>query len=257
MVLPTEEKQLRKITKPIFTYTIIIISLAMYFVENISPEIYAFLKNDFGLIPSQLMNGENLHALITSIFLHVGLYDGWPLSLIHIGVYMLLLGLFGDDAENVFGNALFPLFYLFCGVIGGLFHSALVVTFLTPAMDLPAWGSSGAIFGIMAAYAFFFPKRKLKIYYLAREYYTTISYRTVIRSSRISAWVFVVVIILFELAFTLFVINFGTFYVFGNTANIGGFMGGIIFTLLFRTTGRGRWIKRESRVMDFELAEVN
>jgi membrane associated rhomboid family serine protease len=84
-------------------------------------------------------------TLITYQFLH-----GSPLHLIG---NMLFLWVFGDNIEDAMGHVRFLVFYLLCGVAGGLAHAVM-----TPASDIPLIGASGAVAGVISAYLILHPR---------------------------------------------------------------------------------------------------
>jgi membrane associated rhomboid family serine protease len=85
------------------------------------------------------------YPMFTSMFLHGGL--------LHLLGNMLFLYVFGDNVEDAFGHFWYLLFYLFCGVTSGLIHSLFNLH-----SSLPAIGASGAISGVMGAYAVLYPR---------------------------------------------------------------------------------------------------
>jgi membrane associated rhomboid family serine protease len=86
--------------------------------------------------------------LFTSMFLHGGL--------MHLLGNMLFLYVFGDNVEDTFGHIPYLLFYVFCGLGSGLVH-----VIFNLHSSLPAIGASGAISGVMGAYAVLFPRAKV------------------------------------------------------------------------------------------------
>ena len=73
----------------------------------------------------------------------------------HIAFNMLCLYFLGPILERSWGSKKFLVFYLVCGVAGGLAYSLLVtVNFL---YALPLVGASGSILGLFAACAILFP----------------------------------------------------------------------------------------------------
>ena len=90
--------------------------------------------------------------IVTHFFNHGGL--------MHIFFNMFVLALIGPGVEMVLGSQRFLKFYLFCGVVGGL-----LITFLDPS-PYPVVGASGAIYGVMVAFAMFFPREKFYLYFL-------------------------------------------------------------------------------------------
>jgi membrane associated rhomboid family serine protease len=86
---------------------------------------------------------------VSSLFTHGGV--------IHIAFNMLYLWIFGDNVEDRMGRIQFLFFYLLCGLGAVVLH-----VIIQPASTTPLIGASGAIFGVMAAYAILFPGARLK-----------------------------------------------------------------------------------------------
>jgi membrane associated rhomboid family serine protease len=85
------------------------------------------------------------YTLLTSIFLH----GGW----FHILGNLWFLSVFGDNVEDAMGSFRFAVFYLCCGIAAGLAHIAS-----SPDSAVPVVGASGAIGGVMGAYAALYPR---------------------------------------------------------------------------------------------------
>ncbi|MGE5436235.1 MAG: rhomboid family intramembrane serine protease, partial [Syntrophothermus sp.] len=111
----------------------------------------------FGLIPFGNFADAQFYPwqLITYQFLHGGFS--------HILFNMFALWMFGMEIENVWGSKRFLIFYLTCGVVAGLFH--LVMSSLLTGLTAPTIGASGAIFGVMVAFAMLFPDRYIFLYF--------------------------------------------------------------------------------------------
>lgn len=97
-----------------------------------------------------------LWQLVTYGFLHGGFT--------HIAFNMLALYMFGQDIERLFGSRFFLLYYLACIVAAALTH--LAATAWMGAPPLPTVGASGAMFGLLLAFGWFFPERKLIFIFL-------------------------------------------------------------------------------------------
>ncbi|GAB6282618.1 MAG: rhomboid family intramembrane serine protease [Ignavibacterium sp.] len=93
--------------------------------------------------------------LITYQFLHGGFA--------HILFNMFALWMFGAEIENIMGSKKFLLFYLICGVGAGLLH--LFLSPLFSSIPAPTIGASGAIYGVMIAFALMFPNRLIFLYF--------------------------------------------------------------------------------------------
>jgi len=126
---------------------------------------YRFGNSYYGFHPFQL---------ITHMFSHS------PGSFFHIIFNMLMLWMFGRVLENVWGPKRFLIFYLACGLGAAALHlgvqyfraeqlvQALEAGNVPAALKLegalgPALGASGAVMGIMAAFAYLFPNTELMI----------------------------------------------------------------------------------------------
>jgi len=187
----------------VFTYLIIAANILVFLQSITNPELYNQLIETYGLVPEEVMRGENLLSLVTSMFLHA--------NILHLGLNMFFLLLSGDVVERELGNFRFLGLYLACGVIAGLFHS-----YLNSASTIPAIGASGAIFGVLAALAILFPFRwLLKLFGFI--------------PIPMPAILFVFVTILTETAY----VSSGVIENVAHTAHVGGFLAGVFLTLLF------------------------
>jgi membrane associated rhomboid family serine protease len=93
-------------------------------------------------------------ALLTSQFIHQ--------STLHLALNMLLLWAFGRRVESGLGSGLFTVLYLGSGVFAGLLHVAVAHVF-NVELDLTASGASGAVAGVMGAYASIYPGQRFRI----------------------------------------------------------------------------------------------
>jgi membrane associated rhomboid family serine protease len=93
--------------------------------------------------------------LFTYLFMHGGFF--------HLLFNMLALWMFGMELENSWGSKKFLFFYLLCGVGAGIMH-----LFVAPLLGQsgPTVGASGAVFGVLIAFAMLFPNRPVYIYFL-------------------------------------------------------------------------------------------
>ncbi len=88
-------------------------------------------------------------ALVTSMFLHG--------SIMHLGGNMLFLWVFGNNVEDHLGKVKYLLFYLVAGVVATIAHIGAQIDSTVPVI-----GASGAIAGVMGAYAVWFPTAKVR-----------------------------------------------------------------------------------------------
>lgn len=91
------------------------------------------------------------YQLVTHFFAHAALDpQNGSIILWHILFNMYALWMFGTWLEKVWGPKRFLIFYFVCGLAAGLTQMLLV-------KDAPALGASGAIMGLMGAFAVMFP----------------------------------------------------------------------------------------------------
>jgi len=93
--------------------------------------------------------------LVTYMFLHGGLT--------HLFFNMFTLWMFGIELEHIWGSRKFLIFYLLCGIGAGV---ANVLVAMPLHLSAPTVGASGAIFGVLIAFAMLFPNRPIYLYFL-------------------------------------------------------------------------------------------
>lgn len=93
--------------------------------------------------------------LLSYMFMHAGLF--------HLLFNMLALWMFGMELEHNWGSRRFLVFYMVCGVGAGI-ANLLITPLLGQAA--PTVGASGAVFGVMIAFAMLFPERPIYLYLL-------------------------------------------------------------------------------------------
>jgi membrane associated rhomboid family serine protease len=142
---------------------IIIANVAVFFILNIvinlnvGEGVIRFFSDYFLLFKSDAImarDGNAFHPvqLVTHFFSHIQLW--------HIAFNMFALASLGPAVEMVWGSKRFLTFYLFTGTVGGL-----MIAFLDPSPN-PVLGASGAISGVVAAFAVNFPRTKLSLFFL-------------------------------------------------------------------------------------------
>ena len=87
---------------------------------------------------------------VTSVFVSMFLHGG----VAHLLGNMWFLWLFGNNVEEAFGRVRYLLGYLVAGIVGTLGFAVL-----HPGSTEPLVGASGAIAGVLGAYAVLFPAR--------------------------------------------------------------------------------------------------
>ena len=103
-----------------------------------------------GLIPRVAWSRFYLWQFFTYMFLHG--------NFLHIFLNMYALWIFGIEIERMWGTREFYKYYFITGVGAGVIH-----TILTPMSTIPTIGASGAVMGILTAYAVMFPHRVITL----------------------------------------------------------------------------------------------
>jgi membrane associated rhomboid family serine protease len=144
-------------TFPFVNYAIIAVNVVAYVFERatiargVDPQ---ELLIAYGLVPVRLFVdpvGEVI-SVFTSMFMHD------PASLLHIVGNMLFLWIFGDNVEDAMGHFRYVVFYLVAGVA-----AAAAQIFADPTSTVPMVGASGAIAGVLAAYAVLYPRSPITV----------------------------------------------------------------------------------------------
>jgi membrane associated rhomboid family serine protease len=86
----------------------------------------------------------------SSMFVHAGL--------VHLASNLLYLWVFGSEIEDRLGHGRFLVFYLACGLAAAAIQIAS-----DPGSYVPMVGASGAISGLLGAYAISYPGRRLRL----------------------------------------------------------------------------------------------
>ncbi len=109
-----------------------------------------FLRN-FALVPAQVVQTFAVWQVVTYMFLHAGIG--------HILWNMLALWWFGAELERLWGTPKFLRFYFTCGICAAF--AVIAAAYIFDGVDVATVGSSGAIFGILVAYAVLFPDQTI------------------------------------------------------------------------------------------------
>lgn len=90
--------------------------------------------------------------LVTYSFLHG--------NFTHIAFNMLALWMFGSPVENVLGWRRYLIYYLVC-VLGAAIAQLATVALFPPGDFYSTVGASGGVFGLLIAFAVFYPRAKI------------------------------------------------------------------------------------------------
>jgi len=174
------------------------------------------ISTRYGLIPNDVLHGNRLSTLFTSMFIHA--------DLIHLGGNMLFLYIFGDNVEDTFGHMRYLVFYLLAGIAASFAHILFVIN--SPESIIPTIGASGAISGVMGAYLILFPRSRI----------LTLVLLFWISIAAIPAVVFLGLWFVFQFLYGTLAVGGGVAY----WAHIGGFVAGLFFGAIWRGRRRKR-----------------
>jgi len=131
--------------------TLIIINVGLFILMHLTPD-FAWVSL-FGLVPGLVFAKLRIWQLASYMFLHAGLW--------HLAVNMLMLWFFAPALERHWGRRDFLFYYLFTGIGAGL--CSFITAFRS---SIPVIGASGAIFGILVAYAMLFPETTILFFFI-------------------------------------------------------------------------------------------
>lgn len=128
------------------TLYLIAINLLVFFVNNFFQETVRYLAMN-----PLLVNNGFVWTFLTYMFAHG--------SISHILFNMVGLFIFGTQVEQEMGSWEFLLFYLLTGVLAGVF--SYVVYVFSGSHFVFLLGASGALYGVMLAFATYYPNAKI------------------------------------------------------------------------------------------------
>lgn len=229
MLIPIGDDQVKGGSFPYFSYAFIAINVLIfvyqYYILSEGGS-YTFLQ-EYAAFPAETAQGERLYTVITSMFLHGGIF--------HLLGNMLFLWIFADNIEATIGNLNFLIFYLLGGVIAYLAHA-----FFNWGSSIPVVGASGAISAVMGAYLVMFPKSRVKMMF----------FLLIIFFFRIPAYLFLVFWAVGQTISGVYALG-GSESGVAYWAHIGGFAMGVVAGLYFRTGTKSSADRyREKNFMD-------
>jgi len=133
------------------------VNVLIFFAQTLKPELTGLL----GLEPSYVVRKLWVWQLGTYMFLHGGMF--------HILFNMLALWMFGAELERIWGTPYFLKFYFVTWIGAGIL--TVLFSLLPFGVSQQLYGSivigaSGAIYGLLLAYALYFPNRPIYMYFV-------------------------------------------------------------------------------------------
>ncbi|MDN5786412.1 rhomboid family intramembrane serine protease [Pseudorhodobacter sp.] len=138
---------------PYVNYALILINIGIFCLYSLlirDENQLSWFFVDWGLVPQEVMAGQHLYGIVTSMFLHAGF--------MHLAGNMLFLWIFGDNLEDLLGPVRYAGFYLLGGMAAGAMQIAA-----GPESPVPMIGASGAIAAVMGGYLLLFPRAKVDV----------------------------------------------------------------------------------------------
>lgn len=159
---------------------ILIVNALFFFAQFIFANNQSFNLNNWFALHDIRSAFFKPHQLVTHMFMHANFG--------HIFFNMLAVWMFGSSLENFWGGKRFLIFYVLCGLGAAVLHLGVSYVELTPyverfnmlpaeqqaywvnnpeyVLNVPMLGASGAVFGILAAFAYLFPNTPIYLYFL-------------------------------------------------------------------------------------------
>ena len=191
---------------PPITTALIVANVAVFLLQMLAPGLLV----PFALWPlgaGRLTGGQvdfQAWQVVTYAFLHG--------DLVHLAFNMFALYMFGSAIELVFGTKRYLNYYLACVIAAALVQLAFAA--MTGGL-YPTVGASGGVFGLLLAYAIYFPNNKLMLLFLPVP---------------IPARIFVAIYAVLELVLGVT----GTQAGVAHFAHLGGLVGGAVMLYLWR-----------------------
>jgi membrane associated rhomboid family serine protease len=149
---------------PPVTLALLIAIVVLFLLQQVLPET-TFIPFELWPLGRYVLGTDELGRTVSAGFMpwqlvtYSFLHGSWP----HLLFNGWALYQFGAAAENVLGPRRFTFFYFFCVVGAGLCQLAVTTAMLDPVNPVPIGtvGASGGIFGLLLAFAIFYPTAKL------------------------------------------------------------------------------------------------
>lgn len=199
---------------PFVNYGLVAVNVGIFIAFFFRPE-YERIVYYYGLIPAEFRYRD----LFTSAFLHGGA--------LHLFGNMLYLWIVGDNVEDRLGHLGYLMFYLMSAAAAGFVHIAF-----NRGSPVPTIGASGAVSGVLGAYAFLFPRSRIKFLFVFWVlFFVRVGTLYLPAVAAIGFW------FLLQLFFGLKVTGRPMMGGVAYWAHIGGFLFGLILVLLARQMG--------------------
>ncbi len=128
---------------------LVVANVAVFLLSLLAgPEFY----RHFGLVPRLVLQERWVWQVFTYMFVHGGF--------LHLFFNLFMLWMFGMAVEGQWGTREFVKFYFICGL-----GVAAVALLIGPNSPIPLIGASGAIYGLLVAFAMLYPDAVVYLYF--------------------------------------------------------------------------------------------
>ncbi len=200
---------------PWVTWSIILVCLLVFLWQWVLPEgADTEFVLTWGLVPRRLTAGDPgaWPTVLTSMFMHGGIA--------HVLGNLWFLYIFGDNVEDNMGPGRFTVFYLLSGLA-----AAAAQYLMNPLSPVPMVGASGAIAGVLAAYLVLYPRARVV---------ALVPIFIFIQWVELPAVIFIAIWFAFQFFSGVGSLSHGASAGVAYWAHIGGFVAGLVLTLLLR-----------------------
>jgi membrane associated rhomboid family serine protease len=143
--------------KPVAVPVIVVINALIFLAwqaARFEPALLSMMEKNFLVSTTSVMSGR-VWTLLTAAFSHIELW--------HIALNMLVLWSFGSVLERLWGTRIFSAFYLTAAVVASASH-CLVSSLILGDPRISALGASGAVSGLLLAFALLFPRHRILVF---------------------------------------------------------------------------------------------
>jgi membrane associated rhomboid family serine protease len=145
-LIPLGDASRRPRQFPFITVLIIVANAWAFFLELEGGDRFVYT---YSAIPRQIVHGQHLVTLLTSMFMHA--------SWMHIVGNMVFLWAFGPEIEDAMGHFSYLIFYFAGGLV-----AMLAQVLGSPLSRVPSLGASGAIAAVMGAFIVTYPSDRIR-----------------------------------------------------------------------------------------------
>ena len=138
-------------------------NVGVFLLTALIPPVFGWLSRIFGFTPERVLTQFMLWQPFTYLFMHD------PRGVGHILINMLILWMFGVQLEQLWGSRFFLRYYFVAGVgaaVVTLVVSLLPFSFSDATYTTVTIGASGAIYGLLMAFAMYYPETPILMFFL-------------------------------------------------------------------------------------------